>query len=113
MSEPLEDRGEKGLRGHQRKFLRGLAHGLSPVVQVGHDGVSPAVLQAVDRALLDHELIKVRMIRPPDKKAMARALAEGTAAHLCGLVGHVAILYRPHPESPTIDPPSADDAGED
>jgi len=109
MSEHPADSDDKGLKGHQRKFLRGLAHGLKPVVQVGQEGVSPGILQAVDRALLDHELIKVRMIRSADKKAMARALAEGTAAHLCGLVGHVAILYRRHPESPTIEPPRFDE----
>ena len=42
------------------------------------------------------------MIRPPDKKAMSAELAQRSSAHLCGLVGHVAILYRPHPEKPTI-----------
>jgi RNA-binding protein YhbY len=52
--------------------------------------------------LLDHELIKVQMREPEDKKAMARHLAEATSAALCGLLGHTVILYRPHPETPTI-----------
>ena len=56
----------------------------------------------MDRALLDHELIKVRMREPPDKKAMAAELAARTDACLCGLVGHTAILSRPHPERPRI-----------
>ncbi len=90
------------LSGHQRTYLRGKAHDLDPVVQIGAEGITEAVKKAVDRALLDHELIKVRMRRPEDKKAMADELAEATGAALCGLVGHTAILYRPHPEKPRL-----------
>jgi RNA-binding protein len=91
------------LTATQRKKARALAHHLEPIVQVGHGGVSEAVLEAVSRALTDHELIKVRLHEPEDKKAMARALAEGTGAELCGLVGHTVILYRRHPESPQFE----------
>lgn len=93
------------MKGYQRRFLRGLAHHLDPVVRVGRDGVSQGVLEAVDRALLDHELIKVRMREPEDKKGMALALAEGSGAELVGLIGHTAILFRPHPEEPQIELP--------
>ena len=90
------------LTGKQRKHLRGLAHGLEPLVHVGGSGVTDAVLHAVDGALLAHELIKVRLHEPDDKRADAEALAVGTGAALCGLIGHVVILYRPHPEKPKI-----------
>jgi RNA-binding protein len=90
------------LQGFQRKHLRGLAHGLRPVVQVGESGLSRSVIEAVDRALGDHELIKVRLHEPEDKKAMARELAERTRSALCGLVGHTVILYRPDPDAPRI-----------
>jgi RNA-binding protein len=90
------------LPSYQRKYLRELAHALKPIVQIGHEGVSEGVLGAVAQALLDHELIKVRMHDPEDKKGMAAELAERAGACLCGLVGHTAILYRPHPEEPTI-----------
>jgi RNA-binding protein len=86
-----------------RKALRARAHGLRPVVHVGEGGLSEGVVRAVEQALLDHELIKVRLHEPDDKKALARALAEGVHAHLCGLVGHTVILYRPHPEKPRSD----------
>ncbi len=69
---------------------------------MGLGGVTGAVLRAVDEALAAHELIKVRLHEPGDKKADARALAEGAGAVLCGLVGHTVILYRPHPEKPRI-----------
>lgn len=94
------------LHSFQRKHLRSLAHTLKPVVQVGEAGVSAGVLRAIERALLDHELIKVRLKEPEDKRAMAAALAEGSGAALCGLVGHTAILYRPHPEKPRIELPA-------
>jgi RNA-binding protein len=84
------------------KKLRGLAHDLAPTVQVGNDGVSDGVIQAVDRALLDHELIKVRMREPEDKKVMANDLASRTGSALCGLIGHTVILYRPHPDKPKL-----------
>jgi len=94
------------LKGFQRKHLRALAHRLKPLVQVGQAGVSPEVLSAVQAALLDHELIKVRLTRPEDKHAEAAALAQGAGAALVGLVGHTAILYKPHPKEPQIKLPT-------
>jgi RNA-binding protein len=99
------------LEGFQRKALRARAHGLSPVAQVGAAGVTDRVVAAVDAALRDHELVKVRMLQPPDKKAMADALARSTGAALCGLVGHTAILYRPDPEAPRVVPPARPGSG--
>jgi len=90
------------LSSRHRSQLRALAHRLKPVVQVGQGGLNGSVVQAVDAALLDHELIKVQMRQPEDKHATAQGLAEATGAALCGLVGHVVILYRPHPEHPQI-----------
>jgi len=93
------------LSSTQRKYLRGLAHPLRPVVQIGHRGITDSVLAAVEQALLDHELIKVRMHEPEDKRTMAAELARRSASELCGLVGHTAILYRCHPDEPTIELP--------
>lgn len=86
----------------QRKRLRGLAHPLEPIVRVGKSGVTDAVVSATERALLDHELIKVRLYEPEDKRTMAKELATRTAATLCGLLGHTVILYKRHPEKPAI-----------
>jgi RNA-binding protein len=85
-----------------RKQLRALAHHLEPVVRVGHSRVTDAVVAAVGRALLDHELIKVRLYEPEDKVELAAELASRCDATLCGLVGHTAILYRRHPEQPKL-----------
>jgi RNA-binding protein len=86
----------------QLKQLRALAHDLDPVVQVGKAGVTDPVVAAVGQALRDHELIKVRLLEPEDKRGMAAALAERSTAALCGLVGHTVILYRKHPKKPRI-----------
>jgi RNA-binding protein len=90
------------LASKQRRYLKTLAHHLRVTVQVGSNGVTDGVVGAVDDALLRHELIKVRMREPEDKKGAAQALATSTESCLCGLVGHTVILYRPHPEEPEI-----------
>ena len=95
------------LSGRQRKHLRGLAHRLEPVVHVGHQGVTDAVVTALDEALATHELVKVRLHEPDDKRGMAAELAERAGAEACGLVGHTVILYRRHPERPRIVLPGA------
>lgn len=90
------------LSSADRRNLRGQAHHLEPVVQVGHSGVTDGVLKQVAEQLRAHELIKVRLHEPEDKQAMADALAAGTGSALCGLVGHTAILYKRHPREPKI-----------
>jgi len=90
------------LAGFQRRYLRGLANPLRPIVHVGAAGVTESVIAATDQALADHELVKVRLHEPEDKHAMAEMLAERTGAHLAGVIGHTVILYRRSPESPRI-----------
>ena len=93
------------LSGFQKKYLRGLAHALEPVVQVGDKGITDPVIEAVSQALLDHELVKIRMRQPDDKKSMAAELAKRSKSELCGPIGHTAILYKRHPEEPVIHVP--------
>jgi RNA-binding protein len=97
------------LAGVDRRHLRRLAHALDPVVQIGAGGVSAGVISALDRALGDHELVKVRIARERDERAeIADALAQETRSAVAGLVGHVAVLYRPaaEPERRRIELPS-------
>jgi len=48
------------LDGYRRKYLRGLAHGLKPVVFIGQKGLTSEVLSSTEKALETHELIKVK-----------------------------------------------------
>lgn len=93
------------LNGAQRRFLRGRANPLRPLIHVGASGLTDGVIAATDRALLDHELVKVRLHQPDDKHAAADELAARTGAALAGVIGHTVILYRPHPEKPRIQLP--------
>jgi RNA-binding protein len=87
------------LNSGQRKYLRGLAHHLDPVVLIGKQGVTDTVIQSIEEALRAHELIKIRFNDHKDeKKAFCAVIAERTGSQVAGIIGHVAMLYRPHPE---------------
>jgi RNA-binding protein len=97
------------LTGKQRRHLRALAHHIDPVVQVGKGGMTDALTDAVDRALTDHELVKVRVLEgaPQDRHELARPLAHALRAHVVGTVGRIVILYRQRHKNPEIVLPSA------
>lgn len=94
------------LTGSQRRFLRALGHHLNPIVQVGHQGVTEGVIAALNQALLDHELVKVRFGRAIDERDEAAVqLAEGTGGELVQALGRTVLVYRPHPDEPKIEVP--------
>ena len=87
------------LNAGQRKFLRSQAHHLEPSVLIGKQGATDTVIESVEKSLLAHELIKVRFHdHKPEKKALAAEIAERSGAQIAGIIGHVAILYKEHPE---------------
>jgi RNA-binding protein len=87
------------LKGWQKKKLRSLAHHLDPVVMVGKQGVTPSLIRKVDQSLESHELIKVRFVDfKEEKKELAGQIAAETKAEIAGIIGHVLILYKRHPE---------------
>jgi RNA-binding protein len=92
------------LNGKQRRYLRAMAHGASPIVHLGKAGVTEALLGAVNQALLDHELIKVRVLEecPVDRKEAAALMSDALKAELVQVLGRSVLLYRKHPEEPTI-----------
>jgi RNA-binding protein len=94
------------LKGFQRRHLRKLAHGLKPIVRIGDAGLSAAVEAALASALLDHELVKVKLAGAEDKKEVAAQLAKCSGAELCGVVGHTVILFLPNREDPQIEVPT-------
>jgi RNA-binding protein len=88
----------------QRKYLRRLGHDRNPVVLVGQAGISPNLVTELDRALKDHELVKVRA-RVGDRSVRDHVLDElaaATGAELVQRIGHVALYYRANPEKPGI-----------
>jgi putative YhbY family RNA-binding protein len=83
----------------ERKDHRAQAHHLDPVVQVGNDGLTPAVVKEVDNALKAHGLIKVRVFSDDRaaREAMFAALAEELGAAPIQHIGKLLVLWRPVP----------------
>jgi RNA-binding protein len=85
------------LNERQKKHLRRLAHPLHPLVTLGQAGLTDGVVTELERALTDHELVKVRA-RAADREsrdAMLEALAQRAGGTLVQRIGNVAVIYRP------------------
>ncbi len=95
------------LTGKQRRHLRALAHELKPIVQVGKDGLDEGLIAAIDRALLDHELVKVKVGESAglDRHDAAESIASKTQSEVAQVLGNIVLLYRARPEDPTISLP--------
>lgn len=92
------------LSGKQRRYLRALGHELRVVVQIGRDGLDDGLVAAVDRALTDHELVKIKLGEAADldRHDAAAALAARTHSEVAQVLGHTVLLYRARPEEPAI-----------
>jgi RNA-binding protein len=85
------------LKGFQKKYLRGLAHNLNPVVLIGQKGFTDELVKSTDQALERHELIKVKFNEFKEKEQKAEItemLCKMTNAEIAGTIGHISILYR-------------------
>ena len=85
------------LTNAQIRFLRGQAHDLKAMLQVGGKGITDALVAEVELALEHHELIKVK-VAADDRElrdGMIADLAQRCGAALVQRIGHTAVLYRP------------------
>ncbi len=82
------------------KQLRQIAHHLDPVVSVGDQGISEPVIAETERALTDHELIKVKIHSEDrqDRKLMGSQLAEACHADVIQTIGKITVLFRRNPK---------------
>jgi RNA-binding protein len=83
------------------KRLRGIGHALHPVVTVAGNGLSEGVRAELERALQDHELIKVKLALP-DRAARKRLAAEmctALGAQIVQEIGKVVLIFRRNPEA--------------
>jgi RNA-binding protein len=90
------------------QYLKGLGHELSPVLSIGKEGLTDAVVTACEAQLLAHELIKVRVQAeaPVDRKEVAAELAARVEALLAQVIGRNFLLYKRHPRKPKIELPA-------
>jgi RNA-binding protein len=84
------------LNTKSRQALKAKAHPLKPVVLLGNHGLTEAVLKEIDRAISDHELIKIRIpVEDRDeRKAIAAQICEAMKAELVQLIGAIGVFYR-------------------
>ena len=87
------------LTSTQRDHLKRLAHHFKSVVYVGKQGITPTVVRTTDEALLARELVKVKFVdRKDEKRALTEELASETRCEIVGILGHIATLFRAHPD---------------
>lgn len=98
------------LTSRQRAHIRKLAHPLKPVVRIGAEGLTPAVLSSIEEAFNTREILKVKLLEaaPIDVRGAAQSVADGIAgAEVAQTVGRTIVLYRRHPERPEVRLPKA------
>ncbi|HZX69596.1 MAG TPA: ribosome assembly RNA-binding protein YhbY [Rhodanobacter sp.] len=92
------------LTSSQIRYLRSLAHDLSPVVLLGNKGATEAVVKELGQALDIHELVKVKLSGgdKDDRRAQIDALTIGTQAEQVHQIGHVVVLFRRNTDEPKV-----------
>lgn len=84
------------LTGKQKRFLRGEAHHLNAIFQIGKDGLHEKQIQGINEALDARELIKVKILETctTPKNEIADKLADQTGAQIVQILGRTIILYK-------------------
>lgn len=92
------------LTGKQRRYLRGLGHALHAIVHVGKNGIDDPLVAAVQQALVDHELVKIKIgeSAPLGRREAADAIAERTGSDIAQVLGNTILLYRARADDPAI-----------
>ena len=96
-----------------RRHLRGFGHALGPVVQIGRQGPTEAVFKQVGQALLDHELIKVKLGSecPKTRFELAERFGAEPGVNVVQILGRTLLLYRRHPKKPKFEKVSQNPEG--
>ena len=84
------------LTAQQKRSYRRIAHHLAPVVTISENGASEGALAELDRALSDHELIKVRLAHPDRavRAELSEMLCQHSKAELVQRIGRILVLFR-------------------
>ncbi|MGH8677196.1 MAG: YhbY family RNA-binding protein [Burkholderiales bacterium] len=84
----------------QRSALRAAAHKLHPVVLIGDHGLTDQIMQEIERNLLAHELIKIRVAgtERDDRAGILAQICERLDAAPVQQIGRILVVFRPNPE---------------
>lgn len=90
------------LNGKWRSYLRGKANRLDPIIHIGKDGINQGLIDQLDEALENHELIKGRILNNSleETRDAANELAESSGAEVVQVIGNVFVLFRRNEEEP-------------
>ena len=94
------------LSNKQKQHLKGLAHSLKPVVQLGSNGLTEGVVAEIENALAHHELIKVKVATSDRamKKLIIEAIVRETNSINVQTIGHILVIYKPSDEQKIVLP---------
>ena len=97
------------MKGKQKRYLRALAHPLKPLVNLGKHGLSYEIRREIESQLLDHELIKCKVLDscPLSKKECAEEISSMNEIEVVQVIGKTLVLFSAHPEDPKIEFTSA------
>ena len=92
------------LTSKQRAYLKSLAQNIDAIFQIGKNGLTPEVTEAIALALEARELIKISVLQNclEDPKEMAQTLAERTKSIVVQVIGKKIVLYKPAKKNPKI-----------
>lgn len=81
----------------QRLELKGRAHALKPIVIIGNAGLTPAVLDEIERSLKSHDLLKIRVMNDDRevRETMLQEICETLKAGPVQHIGKMLVVYRP------------------
>lgn len=95
------------LTGRQRSYLKGIANGIDPILQIGKNGITENLIKQIDEALEAREIIKVKVLNNSllDAKETANELAKLTNSEFVQSIGNKFVLYRESRENKKIELP--------
>ena len=89
------------LTGKQKNYLRGIAHSKNPIVAIGNKGLTEAVLNEIELALDQHELLKIKLpgASKVEKTTLLETISEKSKSQIVQLIGNVGVVYRSSDEA--------------
>jgi len=89
------------LANENKKRFRSIGHELSPIVTVAGNGLSDSVIAELERALTDHELIKVKLAVAERelRREVAKQICDTVGAEMVQEIGKIILIYRHNPKA--------------
>ena len=85
----------------QKKYLRGIAHNINPMIIIGANGVTESLMKELESTLEHHEILKIKMASADrdDRKQIVDYILEQTGALLVQSIGKICVIYRQSDET--------------